>query len=130
MYIKDFDKWTAVKKRIQSERRRVYFRSGEVRWCAVGVNIGSEIDGKGESFTRPVLILHVIGANLALVIPMTTKRKTYPGYFDFEFQDKKHSLCVHQMRIVSSKRLLKRKGRITKNRLREIKTLSRDFYKF
>ena len=88
MYTKEFDKWTAVKKVIQSEKRKVYFRSGEGRWCALGVNVGSEIDGKGDSFTRPVLIVHVIGAHLALVIPLTTKSKSVPGYYSFEFQAK------------------------------------------
>jgi len=129
MYVKDFDQWNIVKKRIQIERRKVYFRSGEVRWCAVGVNLGSEIDGKGESFTRPVLVLHVIGANLVLIVPLTTKNKHYPGYFPFEFQGRQHSLCIHQIKIVSSKRLLKRKGKVTKNRLRDVRTMVNSFYK-
>jgi hypothetical protein len=55
MYIKEFDQWNEVKKRIQSEQRNIYIRSGEVRWCTVGVNLGSEMDGKGKSYTRPVL---------------------------------------------------------------------------
>lgn len=128
MYSKDFDSWNTVKKRIQREKRKVYFRSGEIRWCTIGVNLGSEIDGKGDSFTRPVLILHVIGSKLALVAPLTTKDKTVPGYFSFDFQDKKHTLCINQIKIISSKRLLKRKGKIPKDKLIEIKHWIRDFY--
>ena len=128
MYIKNFDNWNRVKKEIQSENRKVHIRSGEVRWCVIGVNLGSEIDGKGDSYTRPVLVLHVIGSKLALVIPITTKIKTVPGYYEFKFHDKNHCLCLNQIRVISSKRLLKRKGRITKNRLFEIKNLMADFY--
>ena len=130
MYIKDFDAWNVVKKRIQGEKRMVYVRAGEVRWCTVGVNIGSEVDGKGVSFTRPALVLHVIGSRLALIVPLTTKKKFLPGYYPFKFQEKEHSLCVHQLKIISTKRLLKRKGKITKNRLKEIKDLVKDFYSF
>ena len=128
MYIKNFDSWNQVKKKIQSENRKIYIRSGEIRWCLMGVNLGSEIDGKGNSYTRPVLILHVIGSRLALVIPMSTKVKSLPGYYGFKFHDKKRSLCLHQMRVVSSKRLLKRKGKITKKRLSEVKKWISDFY--
>lgn len=69
MYQKDFDSWHAVKKRIEAEEQKVYIRAGEIRWIAFGINIGSELDGKGDSFTRPGLIVHVIGSRLALVVP-------------------------------------------------------------
>lgn len=36
MYTKNFDEWNEVKKSIQREKRKVYFRSGEIRWCSVG----------------------------------------------------------------------------------------------
>ena len=75
MYFKDFDKWNEVKKRVHHEERKVNIRSGEIRWVSFGVNVGSEIDGKGISFTRPALILHVIGSHLALIAPMSTKVK-------------------------------------------------------
>jgi len=130
MYIKAFDKWNNVKKRIQDEERKVHIRSGEIRWCTIGVNIGSEMDGKGESFSRPVLIIHTIGSKLALVIPLTSKLKSVAGYIPFTFQNKEHSLCVHQLKVISTKRLLKRKGRITRNRLEQVKKVIQEFYGF
>jgi mRNA-degrading endonuclease toxin of MazEF toxin-antitoxin module len=83
--------------------------------------VGSEIDGKGESFTRPALVLHVIGSHLALVIPMSTKVKNVAGYFPFEWKGATTALCIHQMRIVSQKRILSRKGRISDARIDAIK---------
>lgn len=128
MYTKNFDEWNEVKKSIQREKRKVYFRSGEIRWCSLGVNIGSEIDGKGDSYTRPVFILHVIGRLLALVIPLTTKDKKVPGYYSFNFQGKIMTLCINHIKIISSKRLLRRKGKISKYKLAEIKKWVKDFY--
>ncbi|MBI2100458.1 MAG: type II toxin-antitoxin system PemK/MazF family toxin [Candidatus Vogelbacteria bacterium] len=122
MYFKDFDGWGLVKKRLNEETRRVHIRAGEIRWVTFGVNIGSEIDGKGVSFTRPALVVHVIGSHLALVIPMSTKIKDVAGYVPFEWRGVASALCVHQIKIVSQKRILSRKGKISKQRLRNIKT--------
>lgn len=128
MYFKDFENWNLVKKRIEVEERKVNIRAGEIRWITFGVNIGSEIDGKGVSFTRPALILHVIGSHLALVISMSTKIKDIAGYFPFEWKGTTTALCVHQMRIVSQKRILSRKGKIPGHHLEEIQKEVKKFY--
>ena len=93
-----------------------------------GVNVGSEIDGNGESFIRPALVAHVVGAVLALVVPLSTKLKNVAGYVPFEFQGKHVSVCVHQMRIISQRRVLARKGRISDKRLKEVKTEIKKFF--
>lgn len=130
MYIKNHVAWNEVKMQFDSGERKVSIRAGEIRWAAVGVNVGSEIDGKGDSFTRPVLIIHVIGSFLALVIPLTTKVKDTTGYYQFEWKDTINALCIHQIRIVSQKRILARKGKISPDRLNEVKDLVKDFYQF
>ena len=103
-------------------------RAGEIRWISCGVNVGSEIDGKGESFTRPVLIAHVVGSALALVVPLSTKTKDVAGYIPFEFQGKQISICVHQMRIISQRRILTRKGKISDKRLKQVKAEIKKFF--
>ncbi len=128
MYIKDFDSWNEMQKHLNSNDMNVNIRAGEVRWVAFGVNIGSEIDGKGKSFTRPALIIHVIGSNLALVVPLSTKVKEMVGYIPFEFQGKIVSLCVHQSKTISQKRILSRKGRISEKKLGEIKEQLKKFF--
>lgn len=128
MYIKEFDAWNQVKKRVQKEDRKVYIRAGEVRWVSVGVNVGSEIDGKGVSYTRPALVVHVMGAHLALVIPMSTKIKERAGYFRFDFKGTESSLCIHQIKIISQKRIFSRMGKISKNKLQNIKKEISEFY--
>ena len=128
MHFKDFDKWNSVKKRIHADEIKVNIRASEIRWITCGVNVGSEIDGKGESFTRPALIVHVVGSVLALVIPLSTKIKDVAGYIPFEFQGKQVSICVHQMRIIAQRRILARKGRISDKRLKQVKTEIKKFF--
>lgn len=130
MYFKDFDNWNKTKKRVDIEERDVSIRAGEIRWVSFGVNVRSEIDGKGESFTRPALILHVIGSHLALVVPMSTKIRDIAGYVPFEWKGTRTALCVHQIRIVSQKRILSRKGRISFGRIKTIKQEITKFFSF
>lgn len=130
MYFKDFDTWNIVKKKIHNEEKHTKIRAGEVRWISFGVNVGKEIDGKGASFTRPALIVHVIGPELAFVVPMSTKMKNVPGYFPFEFQGKMNSLCINQARVISQQRVLGREGRISEKRLTEEKAAIKTFFRF
>lgn len=51
-----FSAWLRVQQRLQ-HRSAVKFNEREVWWCAIGVNVGYEIDGKGKDFARPVLVL-------------------------------------------------------------------------
>ncbi len=127
-YFKDFDNWNEIKKSVNKEERQINIRAGEIRWVAFGINIGSEIDGKGKSFTRPALILHVIGSHLALAVPMSTKVKDVAGYVPFEWRGVTTALCVHQMRIISQKRVLSRKGRISEQKLVKIKKAVAKFF--
>ncbi len=87
-YKKDFENWFKIKSEIDKQENKQHIREGEIRWASIGVNIGSEIDGKGVSFTRPVLILAVVGSYLALVIPLSSQNKDHPGYISFNYKIK------------------------------------------
>lgn len=128
MYFKDFNRWNQVKQTLNREERNPCVRAGEIRWATFGVNVGSEIDGKGNSFTRPVLIIHTIGNYLALVVPMSTKLKHSAGYVPFNYNDKNVSLCLHQMRAISQKRIFSRLLKIPGNQLRLVKSAISTFF--
>ncbi len=128
MYIKDFDNWNVVKKNLDSSISKTFIRVSEVRWVAFGVNVGSELDGKGASFTRPALVMHVFGSRLALVIPLSTKLKEIPGYLPFEFKGKKISVCINNLRIVSQQRIFDRLGKITSDHFKVIKVELKKYY--
>ena len=128
MYIKQFNQWNEVKKAVDIHDSQTSIRAGEIRWVSFGVNVGSEIDGKGSSFTRPAVILHVIGSHLALVAPMSTKVKDVAGYIPFSWNYTMNALCIHQIRTISQKRILSRKGKISDSRLKYIKSQISSFF--
>ncbi|MBX7227561.1 MAG: type II toxin-antitoxin system PemK/MazF family toxin [Chitinophagales bacterium] len=128
MYYKDFDNWSIVKKRINQEERKINIRAGEIRWVSFGVNIGSEMDGKGVSFTRPALVVNVSGAHLALVVPLSTKLKDVAGYSPFTWKGTTTALCIHQTRVISQKRILHRIGKISNNALMKYKQHIKGFF--
>lgn len=130
MYIKSFDKWNGVKKQLDNENSGVFCRAGEIRWVSIGVNVGSEMDGKGESFNRPCLIVDLFSDKLVLVFPMTTSVKKSSGYVPLELRDGKIvSVCIHQARTISPKRIFKRIQVISKFKLQEMKNYYKKFYR-
>jgi hypothetical protein len=60
---KDFDGWGQRKKKIDSFVRFQHPKEKEIWWCRVGLNIGTEVYGKGKDYMRPVFYR-----------PMSTKR--------------------------------------------------------
>jgi mRNA interferase MazF len=128
-YFKNFKDWFLFKCLLNEKQQdSPYIRVGEIRWVSFGTNVGSEIDGKGAQFTRPAVILHVIGSQLALAIPLSTKIKESVGYFSFELNEKEVSLCAHQMRVISQKRIFHRLSKLSKERLNWIRKTIVNFY--
>lgn len=129
MYHKDYRKWSIVKQRLDKAPENIYIRAGEVRWVAIGVNIGSEIDGKGVSFTRPCLVLHVIGPSLALVVPFTSQPKRNAQFYQkVSLSHFNSNACLSQIRVVSQKRVFKRIIKLPKQQFADLKTQIMNFY--
>ncbi len=53
---KHFDEWNEVKKNMHSAAYLPRVSEGDVYWCGFGENVGVEINGKNELFSRPVLV--------------------------------------------------------------------------
>ena len=104
-----FIEWTKLKIRIQiSEEEPVYFREKEIWWASLGVNIGYEQDGKNRNFERPVLVLKKFNKDILLALPITSKNKTGKYYYQFKYDGVKYSIILSQIRLISSKRLLRK----------------------
>lgn len=98
--------------------RAPYFHEREVWFCAIGHNIGTEIDGKGAQYSRPVLILKRAHRHLLIGIPLTTKQK--PGVFrkSIGIVNQRPAIAIlAHVRSYSSKRLI-----------RKIDVISRDIF--
>lgn len=110
MYKKDFDGWIQVKKRVNSEpiSEDLFYHEREVWWCALGINVGSEIDGKHQNFERPVLVIKKINREQFYGIAITSKHKSGKHYVQITYGDHKGTVCLSQLRNLSSNRLLRK----------------------
>ena len=130
IYTKEFDRWNEKKKKTDSKQddTRLYVHEREVWWCSVGVNIGSEIDGKNENFERPVLIMKVIG-NGFFGIPLTSKQKGHQ-YEVSVVHDKGTSYAnVSQLRFLSRKRMLRKIGAVPDEDFLRVRDRLRDMFR-
>ena len=103
--MKDFDGWNSVKKRLHDTRKVPVFKSGEIWWCSVGVNIGFEEDGKNEQYERPVLVLRKYNRELFFGLPLTTVVKKNKFHFVLTNERTKGSIILSQGRIFSTRRM-------------------------
>ena len=85
-YQKDFDRWNVVKKNINAKNRKVFFYEKEIWWMNIGVNVGSEQDGKGDLFMRPVFIYKKINGTTFVGIPLTTVNREDSMHVSFYFE--------------------------------------------
>lgn len=118
-YKKPFSGWHGKKENIH-KREPVKFNEREIWWVAVGVNVGYEIDGKGEDFLRPTLILKKTSKENFIGIPITSNKKELPGYFIYQSKVIDGSIIFEQARVMSSRRLIDRMEIVSKNRFRNV----------
>lgn len=111
--VKDFKKWLTLKVEIHAHHTSPLFHRGEIWWCAVGMNVGSEINGKNNLFERPVYIFRKCGTEMFLGIPLTTKEvQDKPYYCRFHFQQISRVAVLSQVRMLSAQRLIRRVGKV------------------
>ena len=107
------------------KNRGLNYKEGQIYWVSVGQNIGYEEDGKGVSFGRPVLIIKGYNRSIFLGIPLTTKYKVGPFYYNFKMNGAKQpsTALLSQLRTFDTARIYDRRplGSISSNVLQQIK---------
>ncbi|MFA6463653.1 MAG: type II toxin-antitoxin system PemK/MazF family toxin [Candidatus Paceibacterota bacterium] len=104
---KDFENWNIEKKNIHAVSMNKYYHPRDIWWCALGVNIGFEQDGKDKDFQRPVLIVKGLSRETCLIVPLTTSpqkhkyRKTIGSV-----TGKTSSAVLSQIKVIDTKRLI------------------------
>ncbi len=113
--IKDFDGWNTIKKQAHAEKPRLY-TVREIWWCRLGINIGTEQDGKGDLFLRPVVIMRGFGADACLVVPLTTSAREHALRIPVGMVEGYPARAnISQMRIVDARRLVEKVGFLEKD---------------
>lgn len=107
-HLSEFDQWNVVSK-ATNQRKPINFKEGEVWWARIGVNIGQEMNGKGEEFVRPIVILKKYNQFSLLGAPTTTtKRENIYRVSVGEIGGKATSVNLSQIRSFDSRRLIRK----------------------
>ena len=126
--MKDFDNWNKIKKDTDDKKVLPLFSEREIWWCALGINIGSEEDGKGKNYLRPVLILRKFNRSIFYGLPITSKDKNDIFHISINSGKIKGSLILSQMRLIDAKRLSYLLGKITETEMVDVKKKLKDLF--
>ncbi len=118
-----YNDWNLKKQKIQfSELTEVlYFNVGEVWWCSLGINIGTETFGKGKNFYRPVLIIKKLSNELCIALPLTSKKKIGTWFMNVILQNKEQCIMLYQIRTIHKKRFYLKIGQLGDRELMIVK---------
>jgi len=119
--MKQHDKWNKVKKSTQNLEDKLFFKERDIFWARLGENIGFEQNGKGEEFTRPIIVVKKYTQNMLLAIPLSTTLRDGSFFYKFNFKNRLSTALLVQNRLLSSKRLVKKIGKIDEENFRKLK---------
>ena len=122
---KDFVAWHELKAKIDAKVNLADIKQGQIWWCILGANIGHEEDGKGEKFSRPVLVVRKFNRNLFWGVPLSTQIKDKFHYHKITFHGKTQSAMLSQLKLYSTKRLTAKMGQLEDDELERIKGILR-----
>lgn len=105
---KDFDKWNFEKKKLETSDKKFLFKTRDIWWCTVGLNIKTESCGKGETFRRPVLVLRKLSADSFIGLPLSTQPKTGSWFCDVNLSGTTRYVLLYQIKMFSANRLQRR----------------------
>lgn len=103
----NYDEWNEVKKNTSKSTEKAV-KVGKVYWVRLGLNIGSEVYGKGKNYVRPVLVLKLIYKNSFIGVPLSTKTKdnSFPYFYSFYTKNNDiRTALLSQIKLFDTKRV-------------------------
>lgn len=114
--MKSFDIWNEKKKEMENLGILEFTpRAREIWWCSLGLNLGSEQDGVGENFERPIVILRKLSSTTFIVLPLSTKRKMEDFQYEFTINGVLGYVLLDQIKVVDIRRFSRKMGYMTKS---------------
>lgn len=119
---KDFDQWNEKKKIVNFSNNLPLFQVGQIWWAQIGQNVATEVNGKGNDFVRPVVIIQDVYRDACLAVPLTSRMRVGNYYFNFkDTQGAEQCALLTQIRYIDGKRLKYRFAHIRDNDLNELR---------
>jgi mRNA interferase MazF len=117
--MKRFLEWIGLKEKLHSsDAQPPLVKERDIWWASIGENVGSEINGKNDLFSRPVIIFRKLAHGFYFVIPTTTRVHEGSWYVPFRHRGKDTVACLHQARAIDYRRLSSKLGTIDTNDFR------------
>lgn len=92
------------------------------------MNLGEEMFGKGNRFTRPVLVFRKFTSSSFLGLPLTKQEKRGTWYVEITIHGAKNWVMLNQARILDKKRLVHRIGTLDDADFNKVKENFLRFY--
>ncbi|MBU0982051.1 type II toxin-antitoxin system PemK/MazF family toxin [Patescibacteria group bacterium] len=130
MHVKRFLEWIGLKDSLHSkECKSPFVNEGDLWWASLGENVGFEINGKSDKFSRPVIVLRKLSRKFYFVIPTTTQNRKGSWYVPFRQKGVWMVACLHQARAIDYRRLHSKLGRLDGQDQKQIKRKFRELYR-
>lgn len=127
--MKRFFEWIKLKQKLDGKQKRApYVSESDVWWASVGENVGAEIDGKSQYFSRPVIIVKKLSRGFYFVVPTTTQKRTGSWYVSYWHQGLEITACLHQVRAIDFRRLHSKLGELDSHDFERIKYAMKKLY--
>ena len=111
--VKRFKAWNKLKFKLHFNTNvPAGYKERDIWWVAVGHNVGTEEDGKGKDFNRPVLIIKGFSKYQFWGVPLSTTQKTGKYYHQFVVNGKVSSALLSQLRVYDTKRFISKYGMV------------------
>lgn len=110
------------------QKKKAYPKSKEIWWVNIGQNIGTEMNGKNDRFERPALVLKIFNRDMILICPISSKIKRNKYIIEFlNHQNEKNTVNTSQIRVLSSKRFIRKIIDIDDKTFKEVRNNIRNY---
>jgi len=117
----NFDKWNNLKKELQKNDKKYYFKEWEIWWISLWQNIWTESFWKWNYFRRPVLILKKLSWNSLICLPLSSKQKKGTWFTKCNLHDIERTVLLYQIKMINTNRFERRVWQISDNDFWKIK---------
>ncbi|HEY4508470.1 MAG TPA: type II toxin-antitoxin system PemK/MazF family toxin [Candidatus Paceibacterota bacterium] len=127
--VKRFLEWIGLKEKLHSVTAPPpLFREGEIWWCSIGENVGSEINGKSKLFSRPVLVFRKLSGGTFLGLPTTSQERKGTWYVTITLGEIPSVVVLSQARVFDYKRLSTKIGQLESVEFKKVVKGFKDLY--
>lgn len=115
--------WIKSKELLHYKNKLITYEDGDVVWCAIGQNVGYEINGKSDKFSRPVVVIKKCTNNIFIGIPLSTKiNLNHNDVTGISFQDVNQIAILNQVRSFDARRVYHNIGKLETEAFLKIKS--------